>query len=225
MLSSKGVIAVVVTIQKKCHGSHWLCYKRFNCSVPPFCCGTLQFYELCSLSLQLCVSACVKEDVQQCESEHLRPMDALPAEPEPLPRPGSQGAEASQHGARYVHPLYPVFIHLLIVCPLGFFLRWQTWEGNHLFADEKEATLFLGALDSIFLFSYAMVSGCCALEQTCAWSSAQLGGDMCVVSQGLYLSGVIGDRVNLRYVLCFGLCGSAAVVSGRAAVVSGTSLL
>ncbi|KAM9845898.1 sugar phosphate exchanger 3 [Aulostomus maculatus] len=60
----------------------------------------------------------------------------------------------------------------------------ETWEDNRLFEDEKEATLFLGALDSIFLFSYAV---------------------------GLYLSGVIGDRVNLRYVLCFGLCGSAAV--------------
>ncbi|MED6237568.1 hypothetical protein ATANTOWER_028006, partial [Ataeniobius toweri] len=60
----------------------------------------------------------------------------------------------------------------------------ETWEDNHLFADEKQATLFLGALDSIFLFSYAV---------------------------GLYLSGVIGDRVNLRYVLCFGLCGSAVV--------------
>uniref|UniRef100_A0A7N6AKD3 Sugar phosphate exchanger 3 n=1 Tax=Anabas testudineus TaxID=64144 RepID=A0A7N6AKD3_ANATE len=59
-----------------------------------------------------------------------------------------------------------------------------TWENNRLFADEKEATLFLGILDSIFLFSYAV---------------------------GLYMSGVIGDRVNLRYVLCFGLCGSAAV--------------
>uniref|UniRef100_A0A8C2XVE3 Sugar phosphate exchanger 3 n=1 Tax=Cyclopterus lumpus TaxID=8103 RepID=A0A8C2XVE3_CYCLU len=62
----------------------------------------------------------------------------------------------------------------------------ETWEDNHLFADEKQATMFLGALDSIFLFSYAM---------------------------GLYCSGVIGDRVNLRYVLCFGLCGSATVVS------------
>lgn len=60
----------------------------------------------------------------------------------------------------------------------------QTWEDNHLFADEEQATLFLGLLDSIFLFSYAV---------------------------GLYLSGVIGDRVNLRYVLCVGLCGSAAV--------------
>ncbi|XP_051911160.1 sugar phosphate exchanger 3 [Hippocampus zosterae] len=60
----------------------------------------------------------------------------------------------------------------------------ETWEKNRLFADEQQATLFLGALDSIFLFSYAV---------------------------GLYLSGVIGDRVNLRYVLCFGLCSSAAV--------------
>lgn len=60
----------------------------------------------------------------------------------------------------------------------------ETWEENHLFADEEQATLFLGALDSIFLFSYAV---------------------------GLYLSGVIGDRVNLRYVLCVGLCGSAVV--------------
>ncbi|XP_056131603.1 sugar phosphate exchanger 3 [Lampris incognitus] len=59
-----------------------------------------------------------------------------------------------------------------------------TWEDNHLFANEEEATLFLGALDTIFLFSYAV---------------------------GLYVSGVIGDRLNLRYVLCFGLCGSAAV--------------
>uniref|UniRef100_A0A3Q0RS32 Sugar phosphate exchanger 3 n=1 Tax=Amphilophus citrinellus TaxID=61819 RepID=A0A3Q0RS32_AMPCI len=60
----------------------------------------------------------------------------------------------------------------------------ETWQDNRLFEDEKQATLFLGVLDSIFLFSYAV---------------------------GLYLSGVIGDRVNLRYVLCFGLCGSAAV--------------
>ncbi|KAJ0015586.1 hypothetical protein NQD34_009206 [Periophthalmus magnuspinnatus] len=60
----------------------------------------------------------------------------------------------------------------------------ETWEDHRLFADEEQATLFLGALDSIFLFSYAV---------------------------GLYLSGVIGDRVNLRYVLCVGLCGSAVV--------------
>ncbi|KAK0146721.1 Sugar phosphate exchanger 3 [Merluccius polli] len=30
-------------------------------------------------------------------------------------------------------------------------------------------------------------------------------------SPGLYISGMIGDRMNLRYVLCFGLCGSATV--------------
>uniref|UniRef100_A0A673H247 Sugar phosphate exchanger 3 n=1 Tax=Sinocyclocheilus rhinocerous TaxID=307959 RepID=A0A673H247_9TELE len=58
----------------------------------------------------------------------------------------------------------------------------ETWVENKLFADAGEATLFLGALDSIFLFSYAV---------------------------GLYISGVIGDRFNLRYVLSFGLCGSA----------------
>lgn len=60
----------------------------------------------------------------------------------------------------------------------------ETWEDNHLFANMEEATLFLGVLDTIFLFSYAV---------------------------GLYVSGVIGDRLNLRYVLCFGLCGSAVV--------------
>ncbi|TWW64562.1 sugar phosphate exchanger 3 [Takifugu flavidus] len=60
----------------------------------------------------------------------------------------------------------------------------ERWEERHLFENEEQATLFLGVLDSIFLFSYAV---------------------------GLYLSGVIGDRVNLRYVLCFGLCGSATV--------------
>uniref|UniRef100_A0A3B4DF66 Sugar phosphate exchanger 3 n=1 Tax=Pygocentrus nattereri TaxID=42514 RepID=A0A3B4DF66_PYGNA len=60
----------------------------------------------------------------------------------------------------------------------------ETWEENKLFADNGEATLFLGALDTIFLFSYAV---------------------------GLYISGVIGDRLNLRYVLSAGLCGSAVV--------------
>lgn len=37
----------------------------------------------------------------------------------------------------------------------------------------------------------------------------------CIMSlspQGLYISGVIGDRMNLRYVLSAGLCGSAVVV-------------
>ncbi|XP_026859703.1 sugar phosphate exchanger 3 isoform X2 [Electrophorus electricus] len=60
----------------------------------------------------------------------------------------------------------------------------ELWEENRMFADTGEATLFLGALDTIFLFSYAV---------------------------GLYISGVIGDRLDLRFVLSFGLCGSAVV--------------
>ncbi|KAG5267113.1 hypothetical protein AALO_G00218130 [Alosa alosa] len=60
----------------------------------------------------------------------------------------------------------------------------ETWEENRMFSDPQEATLFLGVLDTIFLFSYAV---------------------------GLYISGVMGDRLNLRYVLTFGLCGSAVV--------------
>ncbi|TSK13204.1 Sugar phosphate exchanger 3 [Bagarius yarrelli] len=60
----------------------------------------------------------------------------------------------------------------------------KTWEDNQLFADADQATLFLGVLDTIFLFSYAV---------------------------GLYISGIMGDRLNLRYVLSFGLCGSAVV--------------
>lgn len=133
---------------------------------------------------------------------------------------GVQSAQPPDPSALFAL-ICPLFARLVLLFP------WQTWEANHLFADEKAATLFLGALDSIFLFSYAVVSGCRASEQTCTWNSTQLG-DLCVCSQGLYLSGVIGDRVNLRYVLCFGLCGSATVVSRRshtAAAVFGTSLL
>ena len=34
----------------------------------------------------------------------------------------------------------------------------QIWSSNHLFPSAEEATLFLGTLDTIFLFSYAVVS-------------------------------------------------------------------
>jgi OPA family glycerol-3-phosphate transporter-like MFS transporter 3 len=34
----------------------------------------------------------------------------------------------------------------------------QIWSSNHLFPSREEATLFLGTLDTIFLFSYAVVS-------------------------------------------------------------------
>ncbi|XP_004714090.1 sugar phosphate exchanger 3 [Echinops telfairi] len=58
------------------------------------------------------------------------------------------------------------------------------WSSNHLFPNAKGATLFLGTLDTIFLFSYAV---------------------------GLFISGFVGDRLNLRCVLSFGMCSSALV--------------
>ncbi|XP_075862772.1 sugar phosphate exchanger 3 isoform X2 [Microcebus murinus] len=61
----------------------------------------------------------------------------------------------------------------------------EIWSSNHLFPSAEEATLFLGTLDTIFLFSYAV---------------------------GLFISGIIGDRLNLRWVLSFGMCSSALVV-------------
>ncbi|XP_077003619.1 sugar phosphate exchanger 3 isoform X2 [Tamandua tetradactyla] len=61
----------------------------------------------------------------------------------------------------------------------------EIWSSNHLFPNAEEATLFLGTLDTIFLFSYAV---------------------------GLFISGVVGDRLNLRWVLSFGMCSSALVV-------------
>ncbi|XP_041490953.1 sugar phosphate exchanger 3 [Microtus oregoni] len=60
----------------------------------------------------------------------------------------------------------------------------EVWSSNHLFPSTEEATLFLGTLDTVFLFSYAV---------------------------GLFISGVIGDRLNLRWVLSFGMCSSAFV--------------
>ncbi|KAF7240574.1 Sugar phosphate exchanger 3 [Varanus komodoensis] len=61
----------------------------------------------------------------------------------------------------------------------------QLWNSSHLFPDAEGATLFLGTLDTIFLFSYAV---------------------------GLFVSGIIADRLNMRWVLSFGMCSSALVV-------------
>ncbi|XP_004629192.1 sugar phosphate exchanger 3 [Octodon degus] len=61
----------------------------------------------------------------------------------------------------------------------------EIWSSNRLFPSTEEATLFLGTLDTIFLFSYAV---------------------------GLFISGIVGDRLNLRWVLSFGMCSSALVV-------------
>ncbi|XP_068134360.1 sugar phosphate exchanger 3 [Hyperolius riggenbachi] len=60
-----------------------------------------------------------------------------------------------------------------------------TWNSNDFFPDSKSATVFLGLLDTIFLFSYAV---------------------------GLFISGIIGDRLNMRYVLTFGMCSSAVTM-------------
>ncbi|XP_048356995.1 sugar phosphate exchanger 3 [Sphaerodactylus townsendi] len=62
---------------------------------------------------------------------------------------------------------------------------YDLWNSSHLFPDTGEATLFLGTLDTIFLFSYAV---------------------------GLFVSGIVGDRLNMRWVLSFGMCSSALVV-------------
>lgn len=62
---------------------------------------------------------------------------------------------------------------------------YELWNSSHLFPDTGEATLFLGTLDTIFLFSYAV---------------------------GLFVSGIVGDRLNMRWVLSFGMCSSALVV-------------
>nr|XP_042129013.1 sugar phosphate exchanger 3 isoform X2 [Peromyscus maniculatus bairdii] len=66
----------------------------------------------------------------------------------------------------------------------SFDLPAEIWSSNHLFPSSEEATLFLGTLDTVFLFSYAV---------------------------GLFISGIIGDRLNLRWVLSFGMCSSAFV--------------
>ncbi|XP_069484922.1 sugar phosphate exchanger 3 isoform X2 [Ambystoma mexicanum] len=61
----------------------------------------------------------------------------------------------------------------------------DVWNSSHLFPDADAATLFLGLLDTIFLFSYAV---------------------------GLFISGIVGDRLDMRWVLSFGMCSSAIVV-------------
>ncbi|KAG8147978.1 putative Sugar phosphate exchanger 3 protein [Naja naja] len=48
-------------------------------------------------------------------------------------------------------------------CVPPYFL--QLWNSSHLFPNAEEATLFLGTLDTIFLFSYAVVSRISFFEQ------------------------------------------------------------
>ena len=64
------------------------------------------------------------------------------------------------------------------------FYPYDTWQTEHMFPSTDDADVFLGELDSLFLFAYAF---------------------------GLYINGVLGDRLNLRYFLAFGMCSSALV--------------
>ncbi|CAH3041418.1 unnamed protein product [Porites evermanni] len=61
----------------------------------------------------------------------------------------------------------------------------QVWENSGFFIDEHHAEVFLGAMDTTFLLAYAV---------------------------GLYISGILGDRLNLTRVLAFGMCSSAVMV-------------
>ena len=59
---------------------------------------------------------------------------------------------------------------------------YNIWQKEHMFDNVGNANVFLGELDFLFLLAYSI---------------------------GLYFSGYIGDRVNLRYMLSIGMCGSA----------------
>ncbi|KAI8511372.1 hypothetical protein Bbelb_104720 [Branchiostoma belcheri] len=61
----------------------------------------------------------------------------------------------------------------------------KIWMDRHLFDSSSDAEPFLGWLDSTFLISYAV---------------------------GLYISGILGDRFDMRKVLSLGMCLSAVVV-------------
>ena len=56
------------------------------------------------------------------------------------------------------------------------------WNKHTMFDTKENATFFLGALDAIFLTAYSI---------------------------GLFISGILGDRFNLRYVLSLGMIGTA----------------
>lgn len=61
----------------------------------------------------------------------------------------------------------------------------KIWNTHNLFETPKKAEPFLGVLDGAFLISYAV---------------------------GLYISGIIGDRLNMRLILSFGMCTSGISV-------------
>lgn len=64
----------------------------------------------------------------------------------------------------------------------GSLYPYDVWKKEHMFATENDANMFFGELDLLFLLAYAI---------------------------GLYISGIMGDRLNLRYLLATGMCTSA----------------
>ncbi|KAL4227077.1 hypothetical protein ACF0H5_015051 [Mactra antiquata] len=62
---------------------------------------------------------------------------------------------------------------------------YEIWNAHHMYDQPKDAETYLGVLDAVFMVSYAA---------------------------GLYISGIIGDRFELRKVLCIGMCLAAVSV-------------
>lgn len=62
---------------------------------------------------------------------------------------------------------------------------YEQWNSHHMYENASDASLFLGTLDTAFMISYSV---------------------------GLYISGALGDRFDLRKVLSFGMCSSAITV-------------
>ena len=63
---------------------------------------------------------------------------------------------------------------------------YDIWQKEQMFESAKDANEFFGELDFLFLLAYGI---------------------------GLFVSGIIGDRVNLRYMLTFGIVGSSILTS------------
>lgn len=63
--------------------------------------------------------------------------------------------------------------------------EYNTWNAHNLFNNEKSASYYFGTLDTVFMIAY---------------------------SAGLFISGALGDRFDLRKVLSFGMWASAIAV-------------
>lgn len=61
----------------------------------------------------------------------------------------------------------------------------KIWNAHHMFHSSEDVETYLGILDAVFMISYAV---------------------------GLYISGILGDRYELRKVLAIGMCSTAISV-------------